>query len=131
MVDESLHCPPGVEQSHVAVVEDISVLIPRILVVPGLKCEWSVDEIQVEIAEAESVQTCLECRFDALGPVIGVPQLCGNKNGLTRKSASRKPFLQRLADLALVSISLRGIEVSKSSFQCIFRRTYRHGWIGN
>ena len=30
--------------------------------------------------EPESRQTRLESRFDALGPVIGVPQLGGNKN---------------------------------------------------
>jgi hypothetical protein len=37
------------------VVEDIAVLIPRILVVSGFKCEWSVNEIEVEIFESEFV----------------------------------------------------------------------------
>ena len=113
------------------VVNDIAVLIPRILIVPGLKCKWSVNEIEIQILEPESVQTRLESRFDALGPVIGVPQLCGNKNVFARDPSSGKSCLQRPAYLALVPVSFRAIEVSKSGFQCVSGRSYRHGWVGN
>jgi len=68
MIHETFHRFPGVEQSHVVVVKDIAVLIPRILVVPGLKCKWSMNEIEIQIREPESIQTRLESRFDALGP---------------------------------------------------------------
>ena len=131
MIHQIFHRFPGVEQSHVVVVKDIAVLIPRILVVPWLKCKWSMNEIEIQILEPESVQTCLERRFDALGPVIGVPQLCGNKNVLTRESASRKACLECLANLALVPVSFRAIEVSKSGFQRVSGRSYRHGCFGN
>src|ERR1700738_4937388 len=97
MIHETFHRFPGVEQSHVVVVKNIAVLIPRILLVPGLKCKRSVNEIEIQIVEPESVQTRLESWFDALGPMIGVPQLCGNKYVFTRNPSSGKSCLQRLA----------------------------------
>ena len=60
MVHDTFHRFPGVEQCHIVVVKDIAVLIPRILVVPGLKSKWSVNEIEIQILE--SVQTRLESR---------------------------------------------------------------------
>src|SRR5580704_12995477 len=131
MIDETFHRFPGVEQSHVVIVKDIAVLIPRILVVPGLKCKWSVNEIEIQILEPESLQTRLESRFDALRPMIGVPQCCGHKNVFARDPSRSKSCLQRSAYFALVPVSFRAIEVSKSGFQCISGRRYRHGWIGN
>src|SRR6516165_7431302 len=130
-VQEILHRPPGLEQSHAAVVKDISVLIPRILLVPRLKRKWSVNQIKIQIVEPESVQAGLKSRFDALGPMIGVPQLCGNKDVFTRNAFSGKSSLQRDAHLTLVPVSFRAIKVSKSSFQRVSGSTYRCGRIGN
>jgi hypothetical protein len=62
--------------------------------------------------------------------VIGVPQPCGNKNVFARDPSSGKPCLQRPAYLALVPVSFRAIEVSKSGFQCVSGRSYRHGCVG-
>jgi hypothetical protein len=84
-----------------------------------------VDEIEIQIREPESVQTRLESRFDALGPMIGVPQLCGNKNVFARDPSSGKSCLQRPAYFALVPVTFRAIEVSKSGLQCVSRRRYR------
>src|ERR1700722_19462769 len=83
-VHETFHCPPRVKQSHAAIVEDIAVLIPRILLVPRLKRKRSVNEIEIQIVEPESVQTRLESRFDTLGAVIGVPQFCGDEDAFAR-----------------------------------------------
>src|SRR6516162_4805472 len=131
MIHKTFHRFPGVRQSHIAVIKDIAVPIPRILIVPGLKCKWSVNEIEIQILEPESIQTRLESRFDALGPVIGVPQLCGNKNVFARDPYSGKSCLQRAAYLALVPVSFRAIEVSKSGFQRVSGRSYRYGCVGN
>ena len=87
-VHETFHCSPGIEQSYSVVVDDIAVLIPRILLVPRLKRKWSVNEIEIQIVEPESVQTRLEGRFDALRPMIGVPQLRGNEDLFAGDSAS-------------------------------------------
>src|SRR6201981_1935911 len=84
MIHESFHRFPGFEQRHVMVVNHIAVLIPRILLVSSLKCERSVNEIEIQILDSESVQTRFEGRFDALGPMIGVPQLYGDKNVCAR-----------------------------------------------
>ena len=102
-----------------------------ILVVPGLGSKWSVNEIEIQILELEPFQTRMESRFDALGPVIGVPQLCGNENVFARDVCSGKPCLQRLAYLALVAVTFRAIEVAKSGFQRGCGRSYGYGWIRN
>jgi hypothetical protein len=59
--------------------------------------------------------------------MIRVPQLCGNKDVFTRNPFSGKSCAQRLANLTLVPVSFRAIEVSKSGLQCFSRRSYRHG----
>ena len=71
--NETFHCSPCIEQSYSAVVDDVAVLISRVLLVSRLKCKRSMNEVEVQISEAESVQTRLESRFDTLRPMIGVP----------------------------------------------------------
>jgi hypothetical protein len=63
--------------------------------------------------------------------MIGVPQLCGNKDVFTCNFPSGETCLQRLSHLTLVAVSLRTIEVSESSFQRISGSAYRLGCIGN
>jgi hypothetical protein len=63
--------------------------------------------------------------------MIGVPQLCGDKDILARDSSSGKSRVQRLAYFTLVPVSFRTIEVSKSGFQRVSGCSYRHGCIGN
>src|ERR1700691_6298583 len=111
-VHKTLHRPPGVKQSHVAVVKDIAVLIPRILLLPRLKRKWSVNEIEIQIVQPESVQTRLESRSDALWPMIGIPQCCCDEDVLARNASSGKSRLQGLAHLALVPVSFRTVDVS-------------------
>src|ERR1700737_1836602 len=79
-IHEVLHCFPCIKQSHPLVVDHAAVLIPWILLVPRLKCKWSVNKVKIQIVEADSFHTRLESGFNALGPMIRVPQLCGNKN---------------------------------------------------
>src|SRR5512146_520654 len=131
MINQAFHRLPGVEQSYVVIVKDVAVLIPRVLVVARLKCKWSMNEIEIHILQPESIQARLERRFDALGPVIGVPQLCGNTKIFARDPPSGTTFLQSLAYLALVPVSLRAIEVSKAGLQCVSGRSYRLGCAGN
>src|SRR5271168_558818 len=131
MVHEGLERLPGIKQSHAGVVKDFAVLISRILLVPRLKRKRSVNEIEIRIVEAESLQTRLESGLDALGPMIGVPQLCRNKDVFTRNSSSGKSCLERFAYLTLVPVSFRTIEVSKPGFQCVFGSTDRDSSIGN
>src|ERR1700733_8940204 len=130
-VHKALHRPPGIEQSHLAVVNDIAVLIPRILLLPRLKRKWSVNEVEIQIVEPEPVETCLESRFHALGPMIGIPQFCGDEEVLACNASTSNSCLQGLAHLTLVPISFRAIEVSKSGFERGGGGTYRYGCIGD
>jgi hypothetical protein len=57
--------------------------------------------------------------------MIGVPQLCGNKDVFTRNPARGKSCVQRFAHLTLIPVSFRTIEVSKSSFQRVSSGAYR------
>jgi hypothetical protein len=63
--------------------------------------------------------------------MIGVPQLSGNENVFACDPCGSKSHLQRLAHLALVAVSFRTIEMSKSGFQCVSGRSFRHGRVGN
>jgi hypothetical protein len=130
-IHEVFHCSPCIEQSHAIVVNDIAVAIPRVLVVAGLKCKWSVNEIEIQIAKPKSVQTGFESGPNALGPVIAVPQLCGNEDVFPRNSCSRAPGVQRLAYLALVPVSLSAIEVPKPSLERVSGRGDGQGGVGN
>ncbi len=130
-VNKTFHGFPGIEQSHSAVVKDVAVLIARILVVSRLKRKWSVDEIQIQIIEPESAETRLECRFHTLGPMIGAPQLRGDKNVFARNPAGSKPRLQRISYLAFIPVSLGTIEVSKTGFQRVSGCSDGYGWVRN
>jgi hypothetical protein len=77
------------------------------------------------------MQTPLESRFDTFWPMVGVPQLRGNENVFARDPISGKSCLQRVAHLALVPVSFRAIEVSKSGVQRISGRGSRQGSVGN
>jgi hypothetical protein len=63
--------------------------------------------------------------------MIGVPQLCGNKDVFPRNPPDGKSCLQGFSHLTLIPVSFRAIEVSKSSFQRVSGSTYRSGCIGN
>jgi hypothetical protein len=74
------------------------------------------NEVEIQIVEPESVQTRIESRFDALRPMIGIPQFCCDEDVLARYPSSGKSCLQGFAHLTLVLVSFCTIEVSKSSF---------------
>ena len=89
------------------------------------------DEIEIQIVDPESRQARIESRFDSLGPMIGIPQFCGDKEVFTRDPRRCESGLQPLAHLTLVPVSFRTIEVSKSSVQRVSGSGYRRGRIGN
>jgi hypothetical protein len=66
VVHKTFHCSPGVEQSHAVVIDDIAVLILRILFIARLKCIGSVNEVEIQILDTESVETRLESRFEEI-----------------------------------------------------------------
>src|ERR1700691_4733247 len=63
--------------------------------------------------------------------MVGVPQLCGDKDVFTGNPSSGKSCVQRFAHLTLIAVSFRAIEVSKSSFQRVSGGAYRRLCAGN
>jgi hypothetical protein len=90
-----------------------------------------VNEAEIQIAEPESLQALLEGRLHALRAMNGIPRSRSDKVVFARHSSSGKSPLQCLAHFALIPVSLRTIEVTKSGFQRVSGRSDRHGWIKN
>jgi len=84
VIDESFQRFPGLGQSDFAIVDYIAVLIARILFLARLKCEGSVNQVEIQVLELESFEARFESWLDALGPVVGVPQLGGDENVFAR-----------------------------------------------
>lgn len=100
-VDQILHGRPGFEQSHAPVVQNFAVSTLWILLFPRLKSKRSVNKIKVQIVEPESIAAGLKSRFDALGPMIRVPQLRSHEDVFTRNFLGEKP-LPRSRELTLL-----------------------------
>ena len=90
--DERFEGFPGLEQSGVAVVDYVTVFVARVVVVAGLEGVGRVDEIEVEVVEAEAGETGVEGGFDAVGAVIGVPEFGGDEDIFTRKTGRGEAF---------------------------------------
>ena len=127
VVNETFHSPPCVDGSHAFVVKNIAVFIPRVQVVARPKRKRSVNEVEIHETDSEPVPTRLKRRLNMLRPMIGIPQLCGDKDILPRDSAGCESCLQCLTYLSLIPIPLGTIEVSKSGFQGAPGRTFRLG----
>jgi hypothetical protein len=63
-----------------------------------------VNEVEIQIVEPESVPARIEGRFHALGPMIGIPQLCCDEDVLARDPSSGKSCLQSFTHLTLVPV---------------------------
>jgi hypothetical protein len=63
----------------------------------------SVTEIEIQIVASKSVQTRFERSFYALRPMIGLPQLRGNKDVFTRNPSSGTSCLQGFPTYAFSS----------------------------
>jgi hypothetical protein len=127
VVNETFHGPPCVGESHAFVVKNVAVFIPRVQVVSRSKRKWSVNEVEIHETDSEPVPTRLERRLNTFRPMVGVPQLRGDKDILPRNCAGRESCLQRFTDLPLIPISLGTIEVSKSDLQGARGRKSRLG----
>jgi hypothetical protein len=71
------------------------------------------DEIEIEVVELEFLEACLEGRFDALGPMIGVPEFRGDKYILPLGLPCLEHLLHGFADLFLGPVTFRSVERAK------------------
>jgi len=97
---------------------------------PGLRVQIPggnrpVDQIQVDVVKAEPVETVLKCPQGGVAAVITVPQLGGDEQVLTVKSAAAGRF----ADTLLVVVHHRRVDRAVTggdrlpdSLRCVLRR---------
>src|ERR1700722_1137555 len=116
-IHQTFHRFPGFEEAHFAVIEDVSVFIPRILFISGLKCKWSVNEVEVQILKPESLQDGFEGWSHTFWTVIVIPDLRGDEEALAPDLSFSQRTLQRFSYRFFVSISFRAIKLTKANFQ--------------
>ena len=73
----------------------------------------------MSMLEAESRETRCKGGLHAFGTMIGVPQFGGHENVFACDFATGESCLQGVADLALVAVAFRTIEVPESGFECV------------
>ena len=80
LINETFHCFPGLKQSDAMVINNFSAFVARIHVVSRLKCEGSVDQVKVRVADSKALAARVECRLDPFWPMMGIPELCGDED---------------------------------------------------
>lgn len=80
---------------------DVALLVER---------DGEVDEVQVEVVEAELSKTVVEGRSDVLGSVLRVPELGGDEEVLAL-DALAESLLEGVGDLLLVAVHLGQVNV--------------------
>ena len=114
------HCPPCVDDGDV--VEDLDVAVrlvglflqrEQVLVDIAALVEGNgeVDEVQVEVVEAELSQAVVESFCDVLGAMLRVPQLGYDEEILALDTELGEGLLERSSDLLLVAVDLCQINV--------------------
>ncbi len=131
-VDQGFQCSPGIEQGDFFVVNHIAGCISRILIVAGLECEGSVDQIKIEVVEPKFLEAGFESGFDALGDDGLVFQ-----SFVMTKMSSRlilpalKTSCISFADFALGLVALGRVEHAKSCLQRRLGRCFGCHGVGN
>jgi hypothetical protein len=65
---------------------------------------------EIEVVELKFFEACLEGRLDTLGPMIGVPEFCGDKHILPFGLPCLEHLLHRFANLFLGPVTFRSVE---------------------
>src|ERR1700743_3996290 len=117
VVHEALQRAPGVHKRDPRIIDDATVLVPRVLLVAGLKGKGSMDEIAIDIVQLQPPATGVEGRLDPLWTMIAVPQLGGNEQVVPLKRPRLERFLDRIANRFFITVAFRTIEMPKSRFQ--------------
>ena len=55
LVDEALQRLPRVRQGRRLIINHIAVRVPRVLVVAGFESEWSMDAVEIDIVQLQSL----------------------------------------------------------------------------
>lgn len=89
-----------------------------------------VNEVQIEVIEVEVGERLLATLDDALSLVVSAPQLARNENFGTAQSGRLKAAANALANLDLVAIIGRAVEVAVAVRQSEFNRAPNNAGLG-
>ena len=131
LVHKALQRPPCIQQGHPCVINDIAVRVPWVLHVSRLEGKGGVDEIEIDVAELEFLETRLEGGCDAFRTMIVVPELRGDKHVMPPDLPRLEHLLHRFADLSFGPVTLRSVELTKSCFQRGLGRIFGCDGVGN
>lgn len=119
LLDEVLHSLPGVEV--VDVLEDLLAVGPgREQLLALLQGEGPVDEVQVQVVQAEVRQGPAEGGFDGAAAMAVRPELAGDVEVLALHDAFSDLRGDRLADFFLVAVTVRAVEMAVADVDGVF-----------
>src|ERR1700677_223927 len=118
VVDEALQRLPRLRQRDPFVVDHVTVLVSRILIVTRLKRIWRMDQIAIDIVHLQSAATGIERGPDPLWTMIGVPQLRGEEHVFPPKCPGLECFAHRFTHRFFIAVTLCAIEMSETHSQC-------------
>ena len=81
-----------------------------------------VDQVKVEVVEAECVERQIEGHFNVVGMVEGVPELAGHEDLLALDVQLLHGLLQTLPDLGLVLVDEGAVDVTVAGLQGVLHR---------
>ena len=116
ILDQAFHGVPGVGQGDPLVVNRLAARIPRVLIVSGLEGKGRMDQVEIDVIQPEPFAAGLEGPGNSIGPVVRVPEFRRDEHLLASDDALLKNLLHRLADLFLIAVSFRAVEMSKPCF---------------
>src|SRR5262245_4213138 len=99
------------DRPRTAIVMEVLESSPRF---GSLACDRPVNEIEVDVIEAEPLHALVERAEGAIVSVVVVPQLRRHEDLVARDAAGA----DRLSDVALVVIEARGVDMAISELEC-------------
>ena len=73
VVNETLQRLPRLDQRHPAIIDHLTALVPRVLLIAGLKGKRRMDEIAIDIVDLQSPAARVKGWLDPLRAMVAVP----------------------------------------------------------
>jgi hypothetical protein len=129
-VHKALERPPSLDRVHPGIIDYLTVVVPRVLLVAGLEGKRGMDDVAIDVVHLQSPTATVECGLNPLGSMIAVPQLSGDEDVLPPNRPSLERRLHSIADRFLIAVTFRTIEMPETHFQRGLGSLSRHDRIG-
>lgn len=125
LLDEGLHCVPGVLVASLRIENHLLVIgvhpLGRVLALDGheLLSDGEVNQVEIQVLELQILEGLLAGEFDLVGSVESVPQLGDDEKILSLDEALRDGAFDALTDLLLVTVVTSTVEESVASLNSL------------